>query len=242
MKDTDFFLKLNIPNLLEMQKEVLDYLKKHPEYDLSGTLNTETWSQIPLDRFPTIYSFVSARAKHKIYETTLRTVPPNFSTDIHVDGLREDPVRFHTNQIEKAVRDQPDRSFDDIDWKKWVPNSQYVLIIPISNYENSINYWYNSPDNVSKEITHFYERPEFPYKFWINHYTEADSIGRPLQEASNYIPIENVLIDKPTFIKSDMYHNVKNYGTATRLVLTMRIFEYEKYSSLDQIFDHTGLV
>jgi len=242
MKDTDFFLKLNIPNLLEMQKEVLDYLKKHPEYDLSGTLNTETWSQIPLDQFPTIYSFVSSRAKNRIYETTLRTVPPNFSTDIHVDGLRKDPDYFYRNQMEKTVLAHPDKSFHDINWKKIPPASQYVLIIPISNYENSINYWYNASDNIGKEITHFYERSGFPYKFWINHYTEEDSRGRPLQEASTYIPIENVLIDKPTFIKSDMYHNVKNYGTATRIILSMRIFEYEKYSSLDQVFDYTGLV
>jgi hypothetical protein len=224
-----------------MQKEILDYLKEHPSL-IPTHVSSEHFVHIPLAEFPTINSVFATRAKNKIYETSIGIVPPKHSTTIHIDGLREDPNHFYTNQIEKTVRDQPDRSFDDIDWKKWVPNSQYVLIIPISNYENSINYWYNSPDNVSKEITHFYERPEFPYKFWINHYTEADSIGRPLQEASNYIPIENVLIDKPTFIKSDMYHNVKNYGTATRLVLTMRIFEYEKYSSLDQVFDYTGLV
>jgi hypothetical protein len=232
MKDTDFFLKLNVPNLPEMQKEVLDYLKKHPEHDLSGTLDSETWTRLPNERFPIIYSFVSDRSKNKIYEIAIRTVPPNFSTDIHVDGVREDPDHFYTNQIKKSVLDQQDRSFDDINWEKYPPNSQYVLIIPISNYENTINYWYDASDKVGKEITHYYEREEFPYKFWINFYTEA--------EAS--IPIEKVLIDKPTFIKSDIYHNVKNYGTATRIVLTVRILEYEKYSSLDQFFDYTGLV
>jgi hypothetical protein len=242
MKDTDFFLKLNIPNFPEMQKEVLDYLKKYPEYDRSETLDSETWTQISLDQFPTIYSFFSTRSKNKIYETALRTVPPNFSTDIHVDGLREDPDHFYTNQIEKAVRDQPDRSFDDIDWKKWTPRSQYVLILPIINYENSMNYWYNASDTLGKEITHYYERNEFPYKFWINFYTKEDSVGRQGTETNTSSPIEKVLIDKPTFIKSDIYHNVKNYGTSTRIVLTMRIFEYEKYSSLDQIFDYTGLV
>jgi hypothetical protein len=232
MKDTDFFLKLNIPNLPEMQKEVLDYLKKHPEHDLSGTLDSETWTRLPNDRFPITHSFVSARSKNRIYETAIRTVPPNFSTDIHVDGVKEDPNHLYTNQIKKAVSEQPDRSFDDIDWETYPPNSQYVLIIPISNYENSINYWYNASDKAGKEITHYYEREEFPYKFWINFYTEADTS----------VPIEEVLIDKPTFIKSDIYHNVKNYGTATRIVLTMRILEYKKYSSLDQFFDYTGLV
>ena len=242
MKDTDFFLKLNIPNLLEMQQEVLDYLKKHPEYDLSGTLNTETWSQIPLDQFPTIYSFVATRSKNKIYETALRTVPPDFSTDIHVDGLREDPDRFYTKQIEQAVRNQPDRSYDDIDWNKWPPHSQYVLIIPISNYEDSINCWYDASNTPGKEITHFYERKEFPFKFWINFYTAEDSVGKHGTESNTATPIETVKLDQPTFIKSDIYHNVKNYGSSTRMVLTIRIFEYEKYPSLDHIFDYTGLV
>lgn len=242
MKDTDFFLKLNFPNFSKMQQEVLDYLKIHPEYDLSATLNSETWTQIPLDQFPIINSFVSARSKNKIYETALRTVPPNFSTDIHVDGLREDPTYFYRNQMEKTVLAHPDTSFHDIDWRKIPPSSQYVLIIPISNYENSMNYWYEQSDKLGKEITHFYERKEFPYKFWINFYTKEDSVGQQGTENNIAVPIETVLIDKPTFIKSNIYHNVKNYGIAPRLVLTTRIFEYEQYSSLDKVFDYTGLL
>jgi hypothetical protein len=242
MKYTDFFLKLNVPNLPEMQKEVLDYLKKYPENDLSGTLDRETWVQIPLERFPIINSFVTSRSKNRIYETALRTVPPNFSTDIHVDGLREDPDYFYRSQMEKTVLAHPDKSYHDIDWRKIPPSSQYVLIIPIINYENSMNCWYDRSDDIGKEITHYYERKEFPYKFWINFYTAEDSIGRSGAEANPAAPVEKILIDKPTFIKLDIYHNVRNYGTATRIVLTMRIFEYETYPSLDQVFDYTGLV
>jgi hypothetical protein len=242
MKHTDFFLKLNVPNLPEMQKEVLDYLKKYPECDLSGTLDRETWVPIPIENFPIINSFVTSRAKHKVYETALRTVPPNFSTDIHVDGLREDPDHFYSSQIQEAVLAHPDTSFHDIDRRKMPPSSQYVLIIPIINYEHSKNCWYERSNDLGKEVTHYYERKEFPYKFWINFYTEENSIGRIGADANPAVPIEKILIDKPTFIKSDIYHNVRNYGTATRIALTIRIFEYEIYPSLDQMFDYTGLV
>lgn len=232
MKDTDFFLKLNIPNLPVMQKEVLDYLKNHSEYEFLEDVTQERFAQVSLSNFPTICSFFSPRAKNIIYETALRTVPPNFSSTIHSDGVIEDPDHFYRNQLEKTVLEHPDKSWHSLNWEKIPSANQFVLVIPISNYENSMNYWYDASDKVGKEVTHYYERNEFPYKFWLNFYTEAD----------NSIPIEEVLIDRPTFIKADMYHNVKNYGTATRLVLTMRIFEYEKYSSLDQVFDYTGLV
>jgi hypothetical protein len=95
-----------------------------------------------------------------------------------------------------------------------------------------MNYWYNVTNIADKEITHYFERQQFPYKWWLNFYTDPTTA----------IPIEKVLIDKPTFIKSDIYHNIKNEGTSNRLVLIIRIFEYEKYSSLDQVFDYTGLI
>ena len=230
MKDTDFFLKLNVPNLLEMQKEVLDYLKKHPDLIIKD--GGEQHVHISLSDFPIINSFLSPRAKNKINETSIGVVPPMHSTTIHMDGLREDPDHFYRNQIEQTVRNHPDRSYDDIDWEKIPYANQYVLIIPVSNYENSMNYWYEVTNTKDKEIVHNYERKQFPYKFWLNFYTDP----------STAIPIEQVLIDKPTFIKSDVYHNVKNNGTANRLALIIRIFEYEKYSSLDQVFDYTGLI
>jgi len=230
MKDTDFFLKLNVPNLLEMQAEVLDYLKNHPEHDKSGILDRETWTRLPNECFPTIFSFVSNRSKNRIYEIAVRTVPPGFTTDIHVDGVKKDPDLFYTNQIKQSIQNQPDRSFDDINWDNYPYNSQYVLIIPISNYENTINYWYDPTNDSDKEITHYYERKEFPFKFFINFYKGSDG------------PIKEIIIDKPTFIKSNIYHNVKNYGTKTRIVVTVRILEYEKYSSLNQYFNYDGLV
>jgi hypothetical protein len=230
MKDTDFFLKLNVPNFPEMQKEVLDYLKKYPDLIVKDA--GEQHVHVTLDQFPIVSSVFSSRSKNKINEISIGVIPPMWSTPIHIDGLREDPDYFYRNQIEKTVRSQPDRSYDDIDWKKIPFANQYVLIIPISNYENSINYWYEVTDKPEKEIFHYYEREQFPYKWWLNFYTDPTTA----------IPIEQVLIDRPTFIKSDIYHNVKNNGTADRLALVIRIFEYEKYSSLDQVFDYTGLV
>jgi len=230
MKDTDFFLKLNVPNFPEMQKEVLDYLKKYPDLIVNGA--GEQHVHVTLDQFPIVRSVFAPRAKNKINEISIGVVPPMHSTPIHIDGLREDPNHFYRNQIEQTARNHPDRSYDDIDWTKFPSANQYVLIIPISNYENSMNYWYNVTDNVNKEIFHYYEREQFPYKWWLNFYTDPETA----------IPIEKVLIDKPTFIKSDIYHNIKNNGTSNRLALIIRIFEYKKYSSLDQVFDYTGLV
>jgi hypothetical protein len=231
MKDTDFFLKLNIPNFPEMQKEILDYLKKYPDL-IPTDVSAETFVHIPLSEFPIAYSVFSPRAKNKVYETSICVVPPNFSTTIHVDGLSDDSDYFYRDQMSKIVLDHPDTSFHDIDWKKIPVASQFVLIIPISNYENSMNYWYDVTNKKDKEIIHYNERPQFPYKWWLNFYTDPDTA----------IPIEQVLIDKPTFIKSNIYHNIKNYGTVNRLVLIVRIFEYEPYSSLDQVFDYTGLL
>jgi hypothetical protein len=231
MKDNDFFLKLNVPNFPEMQMEIIDYLKKYPDL-LPREVTAERFVHIPLSEFPIAYSVFSPRAKNKIYETSIGIVPPNHSTTIHIDGLREDPNHFYTNQIEKTVRDQPDRSFDDIVWEEYPPNNQYVLIIPIINYEKSMNYWYEVTNKKDKEIIHYNERIQFPFKWWLNYYTDPDTA----------VPIEKVLIDKPTFIRSDIYHNIKNYGTVNRLVLIVRIFEYKKYSSLDQVFDYNGLL
>jgi hypothetical protein len=230
MKDTDFFLKLNVPNFSEMQKEVLDYLKKHPDLIIEN--GGEQHIHVTLDQFPIISSVFSPRTKTKINEISIGVVPPKHSTPIHIDGLREEPGYAIRNQVEKIVRDRSDRSYDDINWEELPFSNQYVLIIPISNYEKSMNYWYNVTNTKDKEIFHYYEREQFPYKWWLNFYTDPETA----------IPIEKVLIDKPTFIKSDIYHNIKNNGTSNRLALIIRIFEYKKYSSLDQVFDYTGLV
>jgi hypothetical protein len=230
MKDTDFFLKLNVPNFSEMQKEVLDYLKKHPDLIIED--NSEQHVHVPLDQFPIVCSVFAHRTKTKINEISIGVVPPTHSTPIHIDGLREDPNHFYKNQIERTVRDHPDRSYDDIDWKEFPFSNQYVLIIPISNYKESVNYWYSVTNTTDYEITHYYERKQFPYKWWLNFYTDP----------STAIPIEKVIIDRPTFIRSDIYHNVTNNGTENRLALIIRIFEYKRYSSLNQIFDYSGLV
>jgi len=230
MKDTDFFLKLNVPNFSEMQKEVLDYLKKYPNLIIEN--DGEQHAHVPLDQFPIVCSVFAPRTKTKINEISIGVVPPKHSTTIHIDGLREDTSHFYRNQIKKTVQDHPDRSYDDIDWEEFPFSNQFVLIIPISNYEESINYWYNVTNTTDNEITHYYERKQFPYKWWLNFYTDPDTA----------IPIEKVIIDRPTFIRSDIYHNVTNNGTGNRLALIIRIFEYRRYSSLDQVFDYTGLI
>jgi hypothetical protein len=229
MKDTDFFLKLTVPNFPEMQKEILDYLKKHPNLIIKDS--GEQHVHVTLDQFPIVCSVFAPRTKTKINEVSIGVVPPGHSTPIHIDGLREDPNHLYRNRIEKTVRAHPDRSYDDIDWREFPFSNQYVLIIPISNYEESMNYWYRTT-NIDKEIVHYYERKQFPYKWWLNFYTDSDTA----------IPIEKVIIDRPTFIRSDIYHNVKNNGTSNRLALIIRIFEYKRYSSLDQVFDYTGLI
>ena len=75
-------------------------------------------------------------------------------------------------------------------------------------------------------------RKQFPYNFYVSFVKDEvklESIG-------------HTKIDAPTFIKSNIYHQVDNEGNDTRMVFVIRFKELEYYESLDYVIEYRDLV
>jgi hypothetical protein len=211
MKSTDLYQKLNIPNFKEIQQEALAFFEKNPNIIRKGSTE-DYFIHVPFNEFPLLKKFLESRAKIEINETSINFIPANSKSKIHIDGLKKDNGKVPNGMIIAH---------------------QYVLILPILNYEESVNYWYSNED-VSDDDEWIYNhiREQFPYNFFVSFVKE----GVPLA------PIGNTTIDKPTFIKSNIYHRVDNLGSKVRMVFVIRFKEIDYYESLDQVFDYQGLI
>lgn len=211
MKSTDLYQKLNISNLKEIQQEALVFFEKHPTL-IKKDSTEDYFVHVPFDQFPILKRFLESRTKIEINETSVYFVPARSKSKIHIDGLKKDNGKIPAGMMIAH---------------------QYVLIIPIANYEHTINYWYNNDDvKDSDEWICNHVREQFPYNFFVSFVND----GVPLT------PIEGITIDQATFIKSNIYHEVDNSnGNETRMVFVIRFRELDYYDSLDQVFDTTGL-
>lgn len=92
----------------------------------------------------------------------------------------------------------------------------YALNIPILNYENSLMKWYDFSDKTN----------------WKNDYVEPREKlsnakgGVPIDE-SKCVIIEQTVIDKPTFLRTDIPHSIDNPNDGTRIILSVR-FNYSQ--------------
>lgn len=204
----DFYQKFNIPNLSDIQKEVLDYFKKH-NHLIQEDAEDEYFVQFNIKDLPILNNFLKTRALSEIVETSTCFLPGYKNLRIHIDGLKKDNGKVPKDRM--------------------IANRN-VLIIPINHTENSINYWYRNED-VSDEDEEIVNRirPVAPYNFFVSFCTKELN------------PIASTVIDKPTFIKSDIYHNTHNNGPETRLVFIVRFHE-EEHFTLDDIFQYTDLL
>jgi hypothetical protein len=205
-----FYQKLNVSILSEIQKEVLDFFEKNPDLiDVNAT--REYFVQMNFDNFPLLKSFIIPRTITTVVETSVCFLPGNNKLRIHIDGLKKDNGRV-PNGVAIA--------------------NQFVLIIPISNTLESINYWYdnNMVEDKDEYIVNRV-RPEPPYDFYVSFANDNLDLK----------PVENTIIDKMTFIRSNIYHNVENKSNDTRIVFIIRFHEKSNFLELDSIFSFRDL-
>jgi hypothetical protein len=207
MTKDDLYQKINIAELPQIQQEVLAYFKnpniKHPNTD------DDYFLHVPLDQLPTAKEFLNSRAQIDVNEVSVYFIPNNFKTKIHIDGLKKDRGEVPDGMMMAH---------------------QYVLIIPIENANDSINYWYDNADVADDmERIHNHVREQWPYNFYVS-FVKDDAIEPE--------PIGSTVMDGPAFIKSNIYHRVDNsMNDSIRKVLVIRFREMELYDTLDSVFD-----
>jgi hypothetical protein len=204
------FQKLNIPGLSEIQKETLDYFKEHPDLEKINSLE-DYFIHIPL--LPNAKEFLQPRARIEINETSVYFIPAHSKTRIHIDGLKKDNGKVPEGSI---------------------ISHQYVLIIPIENHNESVNYWYSN-DDVADDQEDIYNhiREQYPYNFFVSF----------VNDGVEPAPIGSTVMDLPAFIKSNIYHRVDNTKNPNvRKVLVIRFKELDYYDNLDSVFNYRDLI
>jgi hypothetical protein len=211
MKSTDLFQKLNIPNLDIIQKEALDFFDKNPHL-IRHESTKDYFVHVPLNEFPILKKFLENRSKLEINETSVYFIPPHSKSEIHIDGLKKDNGKVPEGMM---------------------ISHQYVLIVPIANYERTTSYWYNNEDvDDSDESIRNHIREQFPYNFYVSFVKNGVKLE----------PIGSTQISTATFIKSNIYHQVDNEGDNTRMAFVIRFKELEYYESLDYVIEYRDLI
>ena len=208
---TLLYQKLNVPNLKDIQQEVLTYIMANnvvrPDAD------DEYFVQMDYSKFPKLHEFVFSRTLTNVVETSSCFLTGNKKIMTHIDGLKKNNGKVP---------------------KDYMLANQWVMIIPIANTEKTISYWFKNEDVADEdEIIVNRVRPEPPYDFYV-------SFAKPELTLE---PIDNTVIDKVTFIKSNIYHTVVNNSSDTRMVFIVRFKEEKKlYDSPEEIFNYKDLI
>lgn len=205
------YQKLNVSILPQIQNEVLDFFELHPEL-LQSDATHEYFVQMDFDKFPILKNFIVPRVLTEIVETSTCFLPGNTNLKLHIDGLRTNNENVPTNRLRA---------------------NQWVMVIPIANTENTINYWYKNED-VRDEDERIVNRvrPEPPYNFYISFVKDDVKID----------PIGSTTLTDITLIKSDIYHNVENKSDKTRLVFIIRFREDGIYETPAHVFNYKDLI
>ena len=205
------YQKIDVPNLKEIQEEVLNYIKENSVIRLDA--EDEYFIQMDYSKFPKLHEFVFSRTLTSVVETSSCFLPGHKRLMTHIDGLKKNNGKVPKDSMLA---------------------NQWVMIIPIANTEQTTSYWYDNND-VSDEDERIVNRvrPEPPYDFYVSF-------------AKNQLdlkPIGTTVIDKVTFIKSNIYHTVVNSGPDTRMVFIVRFKEEKKwYDTPEEIFNYTDLI
>jgi len=221
-----FYQKVKIDNLEKIQQEVLDYYKEFPP---KLEEKEEVFLEIPEDRLPETRRIIGKRTRTEIVETTACFVPAGIMTCTHIDGIRKKtdvPDEWGTNWIER-LRDKNITTRNVTDDKFYC--NQWTLIIPVSGYKDAVNIWYHNEDvTPENERVSFNHREQWPYKFFVS----------CVDDISNVRPQHRVVLDQPTIIKSNIYHNVDNTkNSEIRLVLVIRFAEHKDDMDVEDYFD-----
>jgi hypothetical protein len=173
----------------------------------------EYFVQMDYSKFPKLHEFVFSRTLTSVVETSSCFLPGNKKLMTHIDGLKKNNGKVPKDSMLA---------------------NQWVMIIPIANTEETVSYWFKNEDVADEdEIIVNRVRPEPPYDFYV-------SFAKPELELE---PIETTVIDKVTFIKSNIYHTVVNNSSNTRMVFIVRFKEEKKwYDSPEEIFNYQDLI
>lgn len=145
--------------------------------------------------------FSLVRPYDKTYEEML-DVAPNFM-NIILKNFKILPLwyRYYVTPKFKQLNPHIDGG------EKGVPYP-FSLNLPIIGAENTTTIWYDSSDvsNQRKLST-------------VDHYYSTGIIAKNSKKLKE---VYKQTIDKPTFIKTDIFHAVKNPNSTTRIMLTFR--------------------
>jgi hypothetical protein len=236
MDNQSAYQKINAPQFELIQNEALEYIKSHHPDLLGNDVVTDDYFILSIDDFPILKSFLNPRVTTYIEEIGLVCVPPKTKMVIHLDGVRKDKNGEFFNQVKETIINHPDYARLDLETKlSKLPQPfcvQFAMMIPILNYKDTVSYWYSNEDvGDDDEVIWKAEREKYPYSFFAS-YLKPDVILNPISSTN---------IDQITFIKTDIFHNVHNQGTTTRMAFTIK-FGYQNYESLEEMFRHQDLL
>lgn len=140
------YQKLEVPNLKEIQEEVLNYIKNNSVERTDA--EEEYFVQMDYSKFPKLHEFVFSRTLTNVVETSSCFLPGNKSLMTHIDGLKKNNGKVPEDRMLA---------------------NQWVMIIPIANTEETTNYWFKNEDVADEdEIIVNRVRPEPPYNFYVS--------------------------------------------------------------------------
>jgi hypothetical protein len=221
-----FYQKIKLENLDKIQQEILDYYKKNPP---RLEPDREVFLEIHESSIPITYEILNKRTRTEIVEMTACFVPPGIMTGAHVDGIRtKDDVSDEQNKWWIDCVKEKGITTRNVDDDHFYCN-QWSFIIPIEHCEDSINCWYYNEDVTKEnEKVSFNERPFWPYKFNVSMIKDTTNMRRQ----------HSTVLDHPTIIKSNIYHNVDNTNNKnTRVVLVVRFVEWKDNMEAEDYFD-----
>ena len=123
-----------------------------------------------------------------------------------IEAVREHDItliRFHLTPPKGKLNIHIDGTLED--------PRVYALNIPVMNYENALMKWYDFSDKNN----------------WKNDYVEPrdklfNSKGGVPIDPSKCVVVDQTVIDRPTFLRTDVPHSIDNPNDGVRIILSIR--------------------
>ena len=100
------------------------------------------------------------------------------------------------------------------------------LNIPISGYQNTTMDWYSCPEDNFRDGNYGFNK------------TPASKVIDP----TKLVKIDSTVIDRPTFVRTDVVHGIINNNNTRRLVLSLRFpYSYKFGQNFEDVMNIVGL-
>jgi|TARA_B110000977_G_C10900433_1_gene425061 hypothetical protein len=226
-----FYQKLDLENLDKIQQEVLEYWENNPP---KLEEHREVFLKLTQGDLPITCSILNKRTLIPINEISTCFVPAGMSTGAHMDGIKTktDISEERMQRWISYVSERTNLSSRNVDDDHFFCN-QWSFVIPIKDCEDSVNCWYYNEDVtddnrwISRNV-----RKEWPYEYDVCFVTNPQELRTQC----------TTVLDYPTIIKSNVYHNVDNTKNKnTRIVLVVRFIEHKDHMEADDYFNCEGI-